>query len=332
MKAGIDDAVRNGVHADFENIEHGPESEEAIGPELTFPLLRDLRERPELFAPPEEVLPRFVWRSRTTGLVGIDKGGKSTLAAHGAAAKSNGSRFLGGGVEVGTVVVAAPDEAIGDTVRRLDELGANPDRVRVMALRPPDLLGTLGALLREHPADFAVIDSLAEWARLTMGRAPEDGDAAGWGAVVRPLVQLSRDHDLGLLLLHHPRRSDGQYRGSGEIAAALDCLIEMTMPQATEDPTLRRFRGRARWPVEDFSLRLNDGRYEVGGGGPVPVEARIVMDTAAHPGTSRNAQHGRIGGRKQTYLAAVNRLLEDGGLIDRESKLYLPDDVEVDVL
>ena len=179
---------------------------------------------------------------------------------------------------------------------------------------------------------MVVVDSLAEWARLTVGQAPDDGDSSGWGGVVRPLVQLSRDHDCGFLLLHHPRRSDGQYRGSGEIAAAVDALIEMTMPTPSEDPTLRRFRGRARWPMEDWAIRMDEGAYLLGGGGPVPLETRIVMDTAAHPGTSRNAQHGRLGGRKSTCLAAVNRLVESEGLKERDGGLYLPAYVEEGVL
>ena len=130
-----------------------------------------------------------------------------------------------------------------------------------------------------------------------MPRGVSAGASSGWGGVVRPLVQRSRDHDCGFLLLHHPRSSDGQYRGSGEIAAAVDALIEMTMPTPSEDPTLRRFRGRARWPMEDWAIRMDEGAYLLGGGGPVPLETRIVMDTAAHPGPSRNAQHARLGGR-----------------------------------
>ena len=308
-----------------------PEGEDTT-PDQVFPLLRDLMDDPELLRPPPMVLTRLAWRGRTTGLIGPDKSGKSTLTAHGLTALTRGVKFLDARPSPGTAVVAAPDEAVGDTVRRLDEVGANPDRVRVLTLRPPDLLAKLNALLDAHPADLVVVDSLAEWARLTLGRAPEDGDSSGWGAVVRPLVQVSRDHDCGVLLLHHPRRSDGQYRGSGEIAAALDCLLEMTMPQSGENPTLRRIRGRARWPVEDFAVQLRDGVFTLGTGGEVPLEARILMDTRANPGTSRNAQHQRLGGRKATHVAAVNRLLESGGIQDRDGGLFVAGDVEEDFL
>jgi len=311
----------------------GAESlEEDVGAENAFPLLRDLLARPELLEPPEEILPKFAWKGRATGLIGPDKSGKSTLASHGVAAVSSGGAWLGERLVPGPTVVVAPDEAVGDTVRRLGEVDADPDRVRVLALRPPDLLGKLHDLLSAHPADLVVVDSLAEWARITAGRAPDDGDSAGWGAVIRPLVQVSRDHDCAVLLLHHPRRSDGQYRGSGEIAAALDCLLEMGMPQNGEDPTLRRFRGRARWPVEDFTLRMEEHGYVLGSGGPVPVEARVLSGVSMNPGTTRSESYRRLGGRKATHTAAVNALVEADALRDRAGKLYLPNQVEEDLL
>ena len=311
---------------------NGPPDEDSQAPEDTFPLLRDLLANPEMLQPPEEVLPRFAWRGRTTLYVGPDKTGKSTLAGHGVGALTNGRLWLGSRTTLGTAVVVAPDEAIGDTVRRLHEAGANPDRVRVLALRPPNLLTHLDELLASRTTDLVVVDSLAEWARLTAGQAPDDGDSAGWGSVVRPMVDVvSRRHGCALLLLHHPRRSDGQFRGSGEIAAAVDCLVEMRMPNSGEDPTLRRFSGRARWPVEDFSIRMEAGRFQLGGGGPVPLEARVMMDVGANPGTSRTASHQRIGGRKQTHTAAVNSLLLSMGLVDRGGKLYLRTVVEEDL-
>jgi hypothetical protein len=298
-------------------------------PERPFLSLRDLLDDPEILRPPPPVVWPYGYRGRSVLVVAPDKAGKSTLAAHAVGDLTNGTPHLGRRNPVGTALVVAPDEALGDTVRRLQEVGAHPDRVRVLVGRPPHPLAALTTALAEEPADLVLVDSLAEWARITSGTAPDDGDSSGWGAVVRPLVQVSRDFDVALLILHHPRRSDGQYRGSGEIAAAVDCLWEMTMPQSGEDPTLRRFRGRARWEVEDFSIRLEGDRFVLGGGGVVSVEARILLDLGQNPGTSRNAQHGRVGGRRETYLAAVNRLLETQAIQEQAGKLFRPEDVEV---
>jgi hypothetical protein len=301
-------------------------------PEDSFPLLRELMERPELLQPPEAIIPRLAWRGRSTGLIGPDKSGKSTLACHAASALTNAGTFLGERLTRGRAIVCAPDEAVGDTVRRLVEVGADGGRVRVLALRPPDLLAQLDSILSSHPADLAIIDSLAEWARLALGQSPDDGDSAGWGSVVRPLVQLSRAHDVAILLLHHPRRSDGQFRGSGEIAAALDALLEMRPGGQGEDPTLRRITGRARWPVEDFSVRLDGDRFTLGGGGPVSMEARILMDLRVNPASTRADSYRQLGGRKASHTAAVNALIESGGIVDRKGRLFLPDDIEGDFL
>ncbi len=309
---------------------NGPSASEVQEePTRYFLSLRDLLDDPEILKPPPPVLPRLVWRGRTTLLSGRDKLGKSSVAADGVAHLSRGSGWLGEKVGVGSAIVAAPDEALPDTVRRLSERNAHPDMVRVLTLRPDNILAAIEDALREEPADLVVIDSLAEVARLILGRSPEDGDSSGWGAVVRPFVQLSRDHDCGILLLHHPRRSDDQYRGSLEIAAAVDCLWEMVPPNAGEDPTLRRFRGRARWQVEDFSIRMDsEERFLLGSGGEIPLEARVLMDVRTYPGTSRADQFRRLGGRKATHVAAVNRMLETGAVVERGAGLFEQRDVE----
>jgi hypothetical protein len=327
-RTGADEAMRR--LAQFS--ENGMPEAGAEDPAETWPTLRALLDRPELLEPPEEVVPRLAHRSRTTLMVGPDKIGKTQLYAHAATCRTRGRSMFGQPVARGAVVWCGLEEALGDAVRRFSELDADPDRLRVLALRPPSVLAALDEILAAHPADLVVIDSLAEYARVTLGRAPDDGDAAGWGAVIRPVVGMGRQHSTAFALLHHPRRSDGQYRGSGEIAAAVDCLWEMLPPNQGEDPTLRRIRGRARWPVEDWSLRMEDGRYVLGGGGALTLDARILADTAANPGTSRSAQHDRLGGRKQTYLSTVGRLIEAETVRDHKGGLYVPSDLTEELL
>lgn len=289
----------------------------------TWPLLADLLERPELLAPPAAVLDRLAWQGRATLLAAPDKAGKSTYAAHGAAVLTRGGWWLGSRTTQGRAVICAPDEALGDTVRRLHELRAVPDRVRLLSIRPPDLLASLRGLLTEWPAELVVIDSLAEWARIVCGTAPEDGDTAGWGAVVRPLVHLARDHGCALLILHHPRRSDGQYRGSGEIAAAVDCLLEMHRPQSGEDAAVRRIRGRARWPVEDYAVALRDHGYELVGGAELSLDVRVLIYVETHPGTSMTRIRDAVEGRAKSLDDAVRALLARGAIERRsDGRLY----------
>ncbi|HEY7823562.1 MAG TPA: AAA family ATPase, partial [Acidimicrobiia bacterium] len=287
-----------------------------------FVSLAELKKHPELLQPPKVVVPRLAWKGRTTGLVGGDKSGKSTLMGHAVSCVTRGVTFLGEPCEAGDVLIVAPDEAVGDTVQRLIKWEADETRVRLLTSQPQRLIDRLREEMDQRPPAFLLIDSLAEWSRLVEGRAPDDGDAAGWGAVIRPLVQLSRDYSCATVLLHHSRRSDGQFRGSGEIAAALDCLIEMRPGGAEEDPTTRKFSGRARWPIEPFELRMVGDEYVIGDQLVLSLETRIMMDLSVAGPSSRNAQLKRIGGRKDTYLTTVYELLERGELFEKDGLLH----------
>ena len=328
--------VAGGSAAAPDALSHGvPETataaEQPAGPRTPFLSLRELLQRPELLRPPEAVIPRLAWRGRTTLLAGPDKSGKSTLMAHAAARLTTGHVWLDAMLRRGRVLWCGLEEAVGDAVLRFRGLVADPDAVELYFEQPDDLLETLRARLREQPADLLLVDSLAEYARVQLGASPEEGDSSGWGRVVRPLVALGREAGCAVVLLHHVTKAGGVYRGSTEIAAAVDALWEMSLPRDGEDPTLRRFKGRARWPVEEWTVRMTDGRFALGGGGPLPLEAQILLDVAQHPGTSRNALHGRLRGRKDANLRTVTRLLTDGQLVERDRGLYIPADVTADL-
>jgi hypothetical protein len=283
----------------------------------TFALLSALLARPELLAPPECVLPRLAYRARAVLLAAPDKAGKSSLAADGAATLTLGRSWLGEPTTRGRVVWLGLEEALGDAVRRFSALGADPSRVQLVTMTPPDLLERTSALLDGWPADLLVVDSLAEYARVTCGQAPDDGDAAGWGAVVRPLVALARAHGIAVLLLHHVRRSDGQARGSSEILAAVDATLEMLLPSAGEDPTTRRIRGRGRWPIEPVRLALRDGRYELASGAELSPDALVLIHVEREPGTSRAATRRAVQARASVVDAAIGQLIERGAIVDR---------------
>ena len=300
------------------------------GVEPSFRTLAELLERPELLEPPRATVSRLAYRGRLLLFAGPDKSGKSTLYAHAIAALTRRRPFLGEGVraEHGRAVLVGLEEAVSDAVRRLRELDADPDRVQLLVLRPPDLRGEIDRLLSEWPADLILIDSLQEYARVTAGTIPDDGDNAGWAAIVRPLVDVARDHDIAVVLLHHVRRSDGQYRGAGEIAAAADGLLEMQMPNPGEDPTLRRVRGRGRWPVEPFALSLRDGRYELAGGTELSLDAQVLLQVEMNPGISKNRLRQSIHGRASAIDAAISQLLGRGAVEDHgtdgRSRLFPP--------
>jgi hypothetical protein len=290
-----------------------PEDQEATG--SRFATLEELQRNPDLLEPPECVLPRLAYRGRLSILAGPDKSGKSTLARHGTAALTRSRPFLGEpvGARHGRAVHLGLEEAVGDQVISLTELGATAGNVQLVVMAAPDLLGKVGALLEEWPADLVIVDSLQEYARVT-GSIPDDGDAAGWATVVRPLVALARRFDVAVLILHHVRKSDGQYRGSTEIAAAADCLLELIPPGSSDPQNVRRIRGRARWPVEPFTVELSEGEYRMGGTGELSTEARVLIFVENNPRCSKRAVRGGVGGRAAAVDAALSTLVSRGAV------------------
>lgn len=294
-------------------------------PSVCFRSVAELAQRPELLTPPEQILPRLGYRGRLVVLAAPDKAGKSTLVGHGAAAVTRGRAFLGERCRRGRVVLLGLEEAPGDAVRRFVDLDADLDRIQLVTLTKSSLLAETEKLLRAWPADLVVVDSLAEYARLTLGAAPGDGDNAGWGEVVRPLVALARDFDVAVDVLHHARRADGQYRGATEIAAAADAILEM-LPDK-DDVTVRRVRGRGRWTVEPFAVALRDGRYELADGSALSMDARVLLYVEENHGASQRAIRDAIDARAATVDAAINRLLLEGGIVDQGSgnrRSYFP--------
>ncbi len=301
--------IRAHARAATRNAGEQPAANRPDDPDADTPVflsLADALARPELLRPPEEIIRRVVWRGRATAVVGGDKAGKSTIAAACVAHVSRGEPIFGGDVAQANALWLGLEEAMGDGVRRFSEMGADGDRVRMVALARRTILEDTKAQLAELPASIVVVDSLMELARVQLGRAPEDGDNSGWGSLVRPWIQLARDYDVGLLVLHHPRRSDGAYRGALEIAAAFDCLYEME--PVKDDLTLRRFKGRARWPVEPFAVRKVGNRFELATGSEPTLDAMVLAYIVAHPGASTTATIQGVGKRAADVRRAIVQL------------------------
>ncbi|MBA3340448.1 MAG: AAA family ATPase [Gemmatimonadaceae bacterium] len=283
-----------------------------------FLSLATLLNRPELLVPPSPVVPRLGYRGRATIIAAPDKSGKSTMLATAAAEISKRGHFLGAPVGAPTrrVIWGGLEEALGDAVRRFYEFGAVADNIHLVVLKRPTLLEHIRAKQIEAPVDLVIVDSLTEYARV-LGKVPDDSDTSGWSAVVRPLIELTREFpDLSLIVAHHPRRSDGEYRGATEIAAAFDCLLEMRKPKEGEDPTIRHITGRARWPVAAFDVRLRDGRYELAGGGELSLDARILIQIEQHRGISLAELRRLVGGRGTAVDDALAGLVRRGAVLD----------------
>lgn len=284
-----------------------------------FLSLATLLERPELLKPPECAVPRLSFKGRSSLLAGPDKAGKSTLLANAASEMTKRGTFLGEPIGATTARVAwvGLEEATGDAVRRFHDQGAIPENIQLLVLKGPSLLDDIRKELRERPADLIIVDSLTECARVVLGKVPDDSDTSGWSSLIRPLSDLSREFaPLSVIIAHHPRRSDGQFRGAMEIAAAVDCLLEMRRPKEGEHPNIRHITGRARWTVEDFDIRYTDGRYELAGGAQLSLDARVLIHIEQNRGIGLGELRRLAGGRGVAVDAALAELIQRGAVVD----------------
>ncbi|CAN5213136.1 hypothetical protein BH18GEM1_BH18GEM1_22470 [soil metagenome] len=306
-RAEVEERASNGSPAEIESL----------------PLVRTLAQvlaDPELSAPPRPVVPRLVYAGRVSLLAAREKLGKSTLASAAVAAVSVGRPFLDEPVERGRALVVGLDEHQGDSARRLVRFVADPEGVLLLdRLDGRKPLDTLARVVAEHAPAVVVVDALANIGALA--GVQDASSSAAWTPVLARIARFARDTGAGVLLLHHARKSDGMYRDSSAIGASVDAIFEMSEGSGLG---VREIRGRARWPVDVFSLRLlgelrdDDAplAFELTAG-ELSLDARVLLFVEARPGCSvRDVRAGVIGGN-----AAIDRviagLLERGPIEDR---------------
>jgi hypothetical protein len=283
------------------------------GAEATQPrswTLAELLADPSIVELPAPVVPMLAWPGRATLLAAAEKLGKSTFAGAAAAAVSAGRPWLDGETIAGPVLWAA-EESPGDVARRLRDFGADASAVTIMTWGA-DPVGEIRAEVERVRPVLTIIDTLqaiAEHAR------PESGRASDWAAIMRPLVRIARDTGTALPILHHARRSDGAYRDSSEIAAAVDIIVEMS---GSDTDTLRRLAWRGRYGRGSYAVRLAGGRYELldreDEGEALADE--ILRYVAAHPGTGSTAITGEVRARDRDILRTLADLVAAGRLAD----------------
>ena len=142
-------------------------------PNLTIPQktkkparsLGELLTDPSLLEEPEVLIPYLAVASRITLLSGREKSGKSTLTAQLIADATTGRPIFGQPASPRVSVLwYAIDEPLGDTVRRLQTLGADLDHLFISdAPRTwQELVECLAEDLAEHPGvSLVVIDTLS---------------------------------------------------------------------------------------------------------------------------------------------------------------------------
>lgn len=270
--------------------------------------LADVLDDPEALAPPEVVVPRFAWRERVTLFAAREKLGKSTTARAGTAAVTTGRPFLGSPPATGRVLYVGLEEHVADVARGLQEFQAFPEAVFIMD-RVRDPFDDLEAATADTEPALVVIDTLSALVE-SLGLDP--GSSSDWTPVMARLTRLARDQAVAVLLLHHGTKKDGKYRDSTAIGAGVDVILEMS---EGAESSMRTVKARARWPVDDFGLRLVNGsdrpRFELSRG-ELSLDARIIMYLENNPRSSTRAVRENVEGKTVDVSTTLNRLDRKG--------------------
>jgi hypothetical protein len=272
-------------------------------------MLSELLAQPQLLKPPEVVVPHLVWEGRVSLFAAEEKTGKSTAAGQAAAQLAQGGEFLGQTMRGRSVLWLALDESLGDLVRRLNRFGATTS-IGIAVRRPtPEVLQ---GILEDMGAGLLVVDTLAEFAD---GLVEDFNDAAQWTSHLKLLRQISEATGAGVLLLHHTNRASGKYRGSSQIGAGVDAIIEMTADPS--DPTVRICRSRGRVCSETFRMRYTEHNGYQLEAGELTLDMKVYRAIESNPGIGTRRIRELIPARAAEVDAALEDLLGRRAIEDR---------------
>jgi SpoVK/Ycf46/Vps4 family AAA+-type ATPase len=141
-------------------------------------------------------------------------------------------------------------------------------------------------LVAEEAPSVVILDSLR-----SLAPGLDENDSAKTEAVLRPVVQLAQARELAILVLHHTGKTNGDYRGSTAIGAAVQ--LGFTLSRVSDDPEGRARRRLACWkcrpapePPDDRWLTLGVGEH-----------GRILIDVAnpfERQGARRNEDASKL--------------------------------------
>jgi hypothetical protein len=188
----------------------------------------------------------FLARGLFSDLYGLWKAGKSTVVGALLREMATGGELAGRPVAQGRALVVT-EETAAKWARRAQELGIPMGHHDVLARpfkRQPtwgewtELVTHVASLVRERGYSLVTFDSLP-----SLWPVVKENEAGEVLAALRPLVAIA-EAGAAVLLVRHPRKSDGAEatagRGSGAIDAFVDVIIEFRRYQPEDKDDRRR--------------------------------------------------------------------------------------------
>lgn len=280
--------------------------------------------------PPVWLVPDFIAEKSTTMIYGPWGLGKSFLTLDMVLTATTGGEWFGGRVidrPLKTLYIVAEGAAWWPPrIRAFQEGRQDIDESMVLwypkpvqlwthnGQQSPDFLSLERTIYDEAP-DVLVIDT---WVRCTMAYGMNENDSGGSAQVYRHLDRLRDEYNVVPLIVHHPKKDEDGFRGSGNQAASLERVIKLE--RIKNEPSSFRVvdeKGNHMQPFDPFAMRFEQFDLSDGDGSAIlsyegPSERKRV--TVAHGVTP--AVQEKLGGMTTDYKALKQFLVEQCGVAE----------------
>ena len=220
------------------------------------PICELLEEEEEPF---DWIWKNYITRGSLILLAGSPKVGKSTFAYHLAVSIAKGIEFLNVTTVKTSVLILALEERKKDVIRRVRLLGANKDDIQInFGLFSIDHLDLVKEFVVSHNIGLVLVDTLGK-----IWNVDDENDAAKTEKAILPFLQLARETNAAVVLIHHLRKSPGSdgmdIRGSTALFASVDnAIILKRYGEGNE----RLIDTIGRWDCFSEVISLNGSGYE----------------------------------------------------------------------
>ena len=279
----------------------------------------------EIMAEPDEEFEWLIDEVLPVGgfalMTSAPKVGKSTAARALAVAVARGDRWLGRATQRGPVLYVAAEEhrgLVSSALRRLGVRDDDPIHFHFGAV-PKQPEAALIRATEHYQPSLVIIDTMFRVLRNT-----EEGNE--YGAMTRALerfVDLAREHNVGIMCLHHNRKSGGdngdEVLGSTAIFGQCDSLISLRRDgKYGQVRYVRCTEQRAGRPIEEAVLHINERGWVSLGNTRAHEEkktaADVVFDYLSAQSEPVNTTHIRKGVKLSNARVqeALEKLVKDG--------------------
>jgi len=271
--------------------------------------LRELVENPDNLQRGERLSPSGMQhRGELCLIAGLPKIGKSLLCTWEAAMASKEGR---------TVLWVSYEESLPRIVSRLMNMDADLDKVLVSPF--PKDIERIAGIVTETGAECVWIDSGASYVSHTQVKVPGTEQGELWQGIYGAVQTVAIQLEIGCtMLVHSPKGSPGDVRGSTGAMAASDSVWKMTGSASSQR---RKVSIIGRWDNEELVFVSNraenpTGFTMEGGFIEMSLAARCFTFVRKNSGCSTRAVRNEVGLKHENAKTELEALEAEGFLTD----------------